>query len=178
MIKLAGGSVFLGIAALVGTLFYFQPKVEAKTNFTENYAQENLTQTNIQPENQSINQNQQELQTQKSSENNIEKLELETESEFASEAKHYRATAYCLRGRTASGGSVRRGIVAADRRVLPLGSRIRINAGSYSGTYLVTDTGGAIRGNILDIWVPSCAEAMRFGRRSIKVSVLGKKRNS
>ncbi len=178
MIKLAGGSVFLGIAALVGTLFYFQPKVEAKSHFIENYAQENLLQTNIQPDNQSIKQNQQELQTQTSSENTIENPASETESEFASEAKHYKATAYCLRGRTATGGSVRRGIVAADRRVLPLGSRIRIDAGSYSGMYMVTDTGGAIKGRILDIWVPSCSEAVRFGRRSIKVSVLGKKRNS
>jgi 3D (Asp-Asp-Asp) domain-containing protein len=85
----------------------------------------------------------------------------------------FRATAYCLRGRTASGGGVRRGIVAADPRVLPLGSRIQVNAGAYSGTYVVADTGGAIRGRILDIWVPSCAEANRFGRRTISVSRVG-----
>lgn len=85
----------------------------------------------------------------------------------------FRATAYCLKGRTASGGGVRRGIVAADPRVLPLGSRIQLNAGAYSGTYVVADTGGAIRGRILDIWVPSCAEANRFGRRTVHVSKVG-----
>jgi 3D (Asp-Asp-Asp) domain-containing protein len=85
----------------------------------------------------------------------------------------FRATAYCLKGRTASGGGVRRGIVAADPRVLPLGSRIQLNAGAYSGTYVVADTGGAIRGRILDIWVPSCAEANRFGRRTVHVSRVG-----
>lgn len=84
----------------------------------------------------------------------------------------FRATAYCLRGRTANGGGVRRGIVAADRRVLPLGSKIYVDAGAYSGTYTVTDTGGAVKGNKLDIWVPSCSEAIRFGRRSIGVSVI------
>jgi 3D (Asp-Asp-Asp) domain-containing protein len=86
----------------------------------------------------------------------------------------FRATAYCLKGRTANGGSVRRGIVAADPRVLPLGSTIQISGGGYSGTYTVTDTGGAIKGRILDIWVPSCAEANRFGRRTITVTRLGK----
>lgn len=86
----------------------------------------------------------------------------------------FRATAYCLRGRTASGSGVRRGIVAADPRVLPLGSRIQIEGAGYTGTYTVADTGGAIKGRILDVWVPSCAEAMRFGRRTLKVSLLSR----
>ena len=90
-----------------------------------------------------------------------------------SAVRSFRATAYCLKGRTASGGGVRRGIVAADKRVLPLGTKVYLDAGAYSGTYTVTDTGGAVKGNILDIWVPSCAEANRFGRKSIGVSVIG-----
>lgn len=87
-----------------------------------------------------------------------------------SASRAFRATAYCLKGRTANGGSVRRGIVAADRRVIPLGSKIYVDAGAYSGMYTVTDTGGAVKGNKLDIWVPSCSEAIRFGRKSIGVS--------
>jgi 3D (Asp-Asp-Asp) domain-containing protein len=89
-------------------------------------------------------------------------------------AGSFKATAYCLRGRTANGGGVRRGIVAADPRVIPLGSTIRLTAGSYSGIYRVTDTGGAIKGRILDVWVPSCGEAIRFGRRTVYVSVVGR----
>lgn len=85
---------------------------------------------------------------------------------------HYIATAYSLRGRTASGRFVSKGIIAADRRVLPLGSRVRLDAGGYSGDYLVADTGGAIRGRRIDIWTPSSREAMRFGRRSVKLTVL------
>ena len=82
------------------------------------------------------------------------------------------ATAYCLKGRTATGGGVRRGIIAADRRVLRLGSQVFLGAGSYSGQYTVTDTGGSIRGKHIDIWVPSCTEARRFGRRTVSISML------
>lgn len=81
----------------------------------------------------------------------------------------FSATAYCLKGRTAMGHGVRRGIIAADPRVLKLGSTITISAGPWSGTYLVSDTGGNIKGKRLDIWVPNCSEARKFGRRSVQV---------
>ena len=81
----------------------------------------------------------------------------------------FSATAYCLRGRTAMGHGVRRGLIAADPRVLRLGSRVVLNGGGYSGTYLVSDTGGKIKGKRIDIWMPSCSEAKRFGRRSVQV---------
>jgi 3D (Asp-Asp-Asp) domain-containing protein len=84
----------------------------------------------------------------------------------------YVATAYSLRGRTASGRMVSRGLIAADPRVLPLGSRVRLEHPGYSGEYLVADTGGAIRGRHIDIWTPSSSEAMRFGRRTVKLTVL------
>ncbi len=93
----------------------------------------------------------------------------------------YVATAYSLRGRTASGQMVSKGVIAADPRVLPLGSRVRLEAGAYSGEYLVADTGGMIRGRRIDIWTPSSREAMRFGRRPVKLTVLslgGKKRTT
>ena len=81
--------------------------------------------------------------------------------------RSFTATAYCLQGRTAMGHGVRRGIIAADPRVVKLGSRVNLGAGNYSGEYLVSDTGGGIKGNRIDIWVPSCAEARRFGRRKV-----------
>jgi 3D (Asp-Asp-Asp) domain-containing protein len=87
-------------------------------------------------------------------------------------AQSYTATAYSLYGRTASGANVRRGLIAADHRVLPLGSRVRVEAGSYTGEYLVADRGSAVRGRLIDIWVPSTHEAMRFGRRPIRLTVL------
>ena len=87
-------------------------------------------------------------------------------------ATSYVATAYSLKGRTASGRMVSRGLIAADPRVLPLGSRVRLEHPGYSGEYLVADTGGAIRGHHIDIWTPGSSEAMRFGRRTVKLTVL------
>jgi 3D (Asp-Asp-Asp) domain-containing protein len=103
------------------------------------------------------------------------------EETFVVPAAHYVATAYSLRGRTASGLPVNKGIIAADPRVLPLGSRVKIEAGAYSGEYLVADTGGMVRGKRIDIWTPSSREAMRFGRRTVKLTILslgGKKRSA
>lgn len=85
----------------------------------------------------------------------------------------YTATAYAIEGRTASGARTRPGVVAADPDVLPLGSRIEVsNAGRYSGEYVVEDTGPAVRGRTIDIYVPSEREARRFGRRTVQVEVL------
>jgi 3D (Asp-Asp-Asp) domain-containing protein len=84
----------------------------------------------------------------------------------------YVATAYSLRGRTASGRPVAKGLIAADPRHLPLGSRVRLEAGAYSGEYLVADTGTLVRGKRIDIWTPTSREAMRFGRRTVKLTVL------
>ena len=67
----------------------------------------------------------------------------------------------------------RRGTIAADPRILPYGTRVYIEgAGSYSGEYLVTDSGGAVKGRKIDVWVPSYSEACRFGRRNVKLTVL------
>jgi 3D (Asp-Asp-Asp) domain-containing protein len=85
---------------------------------------------------------------------------------------NFRATAYALRGRTRSGAYVRRGVIAADPRVLPLGSVVQVRAGDWSGTYTVHDTGKKIKGKIIDVWVPSNREARQFGRRSVKIHVL------
>ena len=63
--------------------------------------------------------------------------------------------------------------MAADPSVLPLGSRIRVHgAGAYSGVYTVTDTGPAVNGHEIDIFMPDGAEAKRFGRRRVQVEIL------
>jgi 3D (Asp-Asp-Asp) domain-containing protein len=88
------------------------------------------------------------------------------------EPQSFQATAYALYGHTRSGTYVRRGIVAADPRVIPLGSVVHIKSPGYSGVYTVRDTGKKIKGNIVDVWVPSTREARIFGRRQIKLHVL------
>ena len=82
------------------------------------------------------------------------------------------ATAYSLKGLTRSGVRAQRGIVAADPSRIPLGSVIQVRAGSYSGIYRVLDTGSAIKGSIIDIYVPDYNEAKRFGRKRVQVRVL------
>jgi len=95
-----------------------------------------------------------------------------TEEAYVVAPSKYVATAYSLRGRTASGRMVSKGLIAADPRHLPLGSRVRLEAGAYSGEYLVADTGSMVRGKRIDIWTPTSREAMHFGRRVVKLTVL------
>lgn len=93
----------------------------------------------------------------------------------------FTVTAYCscqkccgkgARGLTASGKHVRPGMIAADWGILPKGTRVRLSA--FPGrTFVVEDTGSAIVGNRIDIWLPSHSLARQFGvHREIKVWVL------
>lgn len=80
-------------------------------------------------------------------------------------------------GRTATGRVPTRGIVAVDPSVIPLNSRLYIESsdGGKSWVYgyaIAGDTGGAIKGNKIDLCFDSYAECMRFGRKSATVYVL------
>jgi 3D (Asp-Asp-Asp) domain-containing protein len=87
--------------------------------------------------------------------------------------RYFIATAYSIEGTGASGKWSHPGTVAADRNVLPLNSRIRIyGAGRYSGEYTVEDTGNKVDGHHIDVYMPSRAEAKKFGRQRVKVVVL------
>jgi len=83
------------------------------------------------------------------------------------------ATAYCTTGITASGVPVSRGIAAADPALLPLGTVIRVTgAAPYDGTYRILDTGALVRQRHVDLFIPDCAAAREFGRRSVHVVVV------
>jgi 3D (Asp-Asp-Asp) domain-containing protein len=98
----------------------------------------------------------------------------EPRSRSSPEARKVMATAYCIDGETKSGVETRKGIVAADPAWLPLGSRIRVTGlGSrHNGDYTVADTGPAVKGREIDIYMSSCAAAKRFGRKPARVTVL------
>ena len=86
---------------------------------------------------------------------------------------YFTATAFSTEGTGASGKWSHPGTVAADRNVLPLNSRIRIyGAGRYSGEYTVEDSGNKVDGHHIDVYMPSHAEAKKFGRQRVKVVVL------
>lgn len=86
----------------------------------------------------------------------------------------FSATAYCKGETTASGVGVRTGIAAADPAILPVGSVVRLETPNprYSGVWTVMDTGPAVRGRSVDLYLWSCKEALQFGRRKVRLSVL------
>jgi 3D (Asp-Asp-Asp) domain-containing protein len=87
--------------------------------------------------------------------------------------RYFIATAYSVEGTGASGKWSHPGTVAADRQILPLNSRIRVyGAGRYSGEYTVEDTGSKVDGHHIDVFMPSLAEAKKFGRQRVKVVIL------
>ncbi len=85
----------------------------------------------------------------------------------------FSATAYSIEGKTADGTHTRDGIVAADPKMLPLGTRIRVQgAGEYDGEYVVRDTGRAVKGREIDVYLASDREAKVFGRKPVQVEVV------
>lgn len=76
---------------------------------------------------------------------------------------------------TALGTPLRKGVVAVDPSVIPLGTKVYVVSKDCSyvyGTAVAEDTGGAIKGNRIDLCIPSAAETDAFGRRSVLVYVL------
>ena len=57
--------------------------------------------------------------------------------------------------------------IAVDPRVIPLGSKVRMN----DKEYIAEDTGGVIKGKRIDLFVGSHSEAMKFGKKVIKVYI-------
>lgn len=95
-----------------------------------------------------------------------------------SSVRTMRGTAYTkdegrVGSRTASGTAVRRGVVAVDRNVLPLGTKVYVvsNDGKYDyGMAVAEDTG--VRGNTIDLYMDSLSECIRFGVRDCTVYIL------
>lgn len=78
-------------------------------------------------------------------------------------------------GITASGLKAKRGVVAVDTSVIPLGTRLYIESadGRYVyGNAVAADRGSAIRGNKIDLFMDTRAECLQFGRRTVKVYIL------
>ena len=86
----------------------------------------------------------------------------------------FTATAYCKGVVTTAGVAVQSGVAAADPAVLPVGSVVQIDArvGKYSGVYSVLDTGPAVQGREIDVYMWSCHEALAFGRQPVKLTIL------
>jgi 3D (Asp-Asp-Asp) domain-containing protein len=86
----------------------------------------------------------------------------------------FTATAYCKGETTASGVVVRTGIAAADPTLLPVGTVVRIDTTNeqYDGIWTIMDTGPAVQGRTIDLYLWSCHDALRFGRQTVQLTVL------
>ena len=60
-------------------------------------------------------------------------------------------------------------VIAVDPSVIPLGSRVQVEG---YGTAIAGDTGGAIQGNRIDVHVPTKADANRWGKKKVTVTIL------
>ena len=78
------------------------------------------------------------------------------------------ATGYTIRGRTSTGIPTAPGVVAVDPAVIPLGTRLTIPG---YGIGIAADTGGAVHGNTIDVWFATAAQAHRWGRRTVVVTI-------
>ena len=81
----------------------------------------------------------------------------------------FEATAYTWTGcRTATGPWPSRGMVAVDPRVIPLGTELHIEG---YGSAVAADTGGAIQGQKIDLYMDSEHECLQWGRRKVEVQI-------
>lgn len=78
------------------------------------------------------------------------------------------AVAYYLPGSTALGVPVRKGVVAVDPKLIPLGTKLHVPG---YGPGLAADVGYAIKGRIIDLWFPSTAKAQSWGRRTVTITI-------
>ncbi len=80
------------------------------------------------------------------------------------------AVAYHLMGGTASGLPVGTGVIAVDPSVIPLGTRVFVPG---YGPAVAADVGSAVKGLIIDLWMPTTAQARAWGRRTVTITVYG-----
>jgi 3D (Asp-Asp-Asp) domain-containing protein/peptidoglycan hydrolase CwlO-like protein len=78
------------------------------------------------------------------------------------------STGYCLKGSTATGIPVGWGVVAVDPAFIPLGTRMFVPG---YGEGVAADTGSAVRGAMIDLWFPTCAQALAWGRRTVTITL-------
>jgi len=110
----------------------------------------------------------------------VKKIRGEAPENFQKELKMV-ATAYApgphdnaqWGNKTHLGTQVRPGVIAVDPKVIPLGSKVFIQYPDGHGEYAVAeDTGGAIKGNRIDIAKWTVPEAKKFGMKTVKVFVV------
>lgn len=93
--------------------------------------------------------------------------------EFTVSATAY--TAYCkgCSGITRTGLNLKKNpglkVIAVDPKVIPLGTKVHVEGYGYA---VAGDTGGAIKGNKIDVFIPTQSKALKWGRKNVKIKIL------
>ncbi|KQL41693.1 hypothetical protein AN960_03755 [Bacillus sp. FJAT-25509] len=89
------------------------------------------------------------------------------------EASAYTASCKGCTGITATGINLKENpntkVISVDPSVIPLGSKVNVEG---YGVAIAGDTGGAIKGNRIDVFIPNKQDAIKFGRKQVKVTIL------
>lgn len=81
------------------------------------------------------------------------------------------ASAYTGYSTTSTGQKPVWGTIAVDPKVIPYGTKVYIP--QFGRTFIANNTGGAIKGNKIDIFMNSKKECYNWGRRTIEIQILG-----
>jgi 3D (Asp-Asp-Asp) domain-containing protein len=93
-----------------------------------------------------------------------------TSGKLSGSGMTFESTAYTSYGsKTATGTTPRKGTIAVDPKVIPLGTKLYIEGYGYG---VAEDTGGRIKGHIIDVYFNSEAECIKWGRRNVKVYIV------
>ena len=95
------------------------------------------------------------------------------QQELTMNASAYTASCTGCSGITATGINLKANpnqkVISVDPNVIPLGSRVWVEG---YGEAIAGDTGGAIKGNKIDVFIPTQQEALNWGRKTVKVKIL------
>ncbi|MDX8045119.1 LysM peptidoglycan-binding domain-containing protein [Gracilibacillus sp. S3-1-1] len=157
-------------------------EIQQETNkASESKEQTEKQQTSEQTEKKEVKQEQSKEETPEASEPVVEKQDTastESSSDHNGETLTVTATAYTAdcagcSGVTATGIDLNEDrnmkVIAVDPSVIPLGSRVYVEG---YGEAIAGDTGGAIKGNKIDIHVPTASDATNWGVRTVDVTIL------
>ncbi len=84
-------------------------------------------------------------------------------------------TAYCkgCSGITRTGLNLKKNpglkVIAVDPKVIPLGTKVHVEGYGYA---VAGDTGGAIKGKKIDVFIPTQSKALKWGRKNVKIKIL------
>ncbi|MBM4760991.1 LysM peptidoglycan-binding domain-containing protein [Bacillus sp. B15-48] len=108
-----------------------------------------------------------------SGENQKESNPAPVEQAFIVTATAYTANCNGCSGITSTGVNLKANpdakVISVDPSVIPLGSKVHVEGYGYA---TAADTGGAIKGNKIDVFIPNHNDAIQWGRKQVKVTII------